>query len=51
LLQPYTEGIEVVSGIQGKFTIVNGNAVPAFSSAGSVPLADLISRIKARLAE
>jgi hypothetical protein len=52
LLQPSPEGtVEVVSGIQGKFTIVNGNAVPAISSSGSVPLAGLISRIKAQLAE
>jgi hypothetical protein len=51
-LQSDSKGtIEVVGGIQGKFTIVNGNAVPSIPSSGSVPLAELISRIKAQLAK
>ena len=43
--------VAVVGGIQGEFTITNGNAVPATLSGDSMPLAELISRIKAQLAK
>lgn len=51
-LHSYRDGaVEVVGGVQGKFAIVNGNAVPAIPSSGSVPLAELVSRIKTQLAK
>lgn len=43
--------VAVVGGIQGKFTITNGNAIPAIPSSSSMPLAELVSRIKTQLAK